>query len=160
MPPVVCGVSVPQRSEPEDTPRNELILQIVKDAEHERNHDRERIRALEQAVHEIKQTLEQSSASTRRTQNLTVVLVFAGAIITAIIGYRGQVNAARIGAQQGQQAAVMTVQSAQPSTEATYSQGVRDGQQRLADELMSRMQANPAPIASTARRLAQTGAVR
>lgn len=97
----------------------------------------------------------------RRMRRAALQAAGVAGIVSGALSVWGNVRAAEINAKtQLLIAQQQAAEKSQPSTEATYGQGCRDCQQRLADELYARIAANPAPIASAARRIAQSGAAR
>ena len=130
-------------SESEATPRNERVLQVVKEAEGKRLALEERVEKLEEAVEKIG---DEQKAGNRRTTIAVAVIGLVGVVITAALAYWGQVQAIAAGARQANVGAAQAVQSATPSTESTYREGFRAGAKSVVDEQLARLQANPPPL--------------
>jgi hypothetical protein len=165
-------------SESEVTPRTEMVLQKVHDAEASRVRDsvnfNARITAVEATVARVDETVSKLSGVAdqmsehlridaarrvtaeatrkRRARVLATVWTFTAALIVAAFGAWIQ-NALTVNKNETvKQLAENTRQqivSAQPPTEATYDNGFKAGAKAAVDEQLRRLEANPQPIGAT-----------
>jgi len=168
MTPNYPGTHVPMRekahSESEVTPRTEHFMQVVHQAEEQRQSDisevRKQISEMRPVIDRMSKHMDAAEAKDlaletahkKRNTRIKWLVVTVGAPVLVAIAGSGAAAWTQILVQSRAQASAVathTVQSVQPSTEDTYRAGLRDGAKLVVDEQLARLQANPQPLRVT-----------
>ena len=178
-PPNYPGTHIPMRekahSESEVTPRTEHFMQVVHQAEEQRQSDisevRKQISEMRPVIDRMSRHMDaaerreieiETSRKKRNTRIKWAVVTIGAPVLVAVVG-SGAAAWTQILVQSRAQASAVAAhaaQSAQPSTEDTYRAGFAAGSKAVVDEQLARLQANPSPIVKSPDRVASRAPTR